>query len=79
MSLTGSMGLRLGPLMFFTAVNHFLERHKDSATRSKARDEILFDEGELVWSIARTTQAYAVGVLAPEPWSSHRGPPLLEF
>lgn len=30
--------------MLVTALQHFLERHKDSNTRSKARDEILFDE-----------------------------------
>lgn len=44
MSLMGSVSLRLGPLMLVTALEHFFERHKDSATRSKARDEILFDE-----------------------------------
>lgn len=57
------MTLRLGPLMFLTAVNHFLERHKDSATRSKARDEILFDEGASVRPSAGTVRAYEITVL----------------
>lgn len=47
MSLTASASLKIGPLMLVTAVNHFLDRHKDPETRSKARDEILFDEGLL--------------------------------
>lgn len=39
------MALKLGPLMFITALTHFLERHKNHESRSKARDELLFDEG----------------------------------
>lgn len=45
MPLTGAMALKLGPLMFTTALSHFLKRNKEHETRLKARDEILFDEG----------------------------------
>jgi len=45
MPLTGAMALKLGPLIFITALTHFLERHKNHESRSKARDELLFDEG----------------------------------
>lgn len=47
MALTTAAALKIGPLVLSTAIDHFLERHKDSETRSKARDELLFDEGEL--------------------------------
>jgi hypothetical protein len=44
MNLTGDVAMKLGPLMMMTALRHLLDRHPESGTRSKARDELLFDE-----------------------------------
>lgn len=42
MPLAAGMGVRLGPLVFITALRHFLEKRLPEA--SKARDELLYDE-----------------------------------
>ena len=47
MSLTTTMGVKLGPIVLGTLFKHYLERH--NVTRdSKARNELLFDEAFIV-------------------------------
>ncbi|QRW25189.1 carbohydrate esterase family 10 protein [Rhizoctonia solani] len=47
MSLTTTMGVKLGPLVLGTLLKHYLERH--NVTRdSKARNELLFDEAFII-------------------------------
>ncbi|CAE6346975.1 unnamed protein product [Rhizoctonia solani] len=47
MSLTTTMGVKLGPLVLGTLFKHYLERH--NVTRdSKARNELLFDEAFII-------------------------------
>ncbi|CAE7140127.1 unnamed protein product [Rhizoctonia solani] len=47
MSLTTTMGVKLGPLVLGTLLKHYLERN--SVTRdSKARNELLFDEAFII-------------------------------
>lgn len=46
-SLTTHMGMKLGPLILGTLLQHFLRR--ETATKdSKAREELLFDEAFII-------------------------------
>ncbi|KAG9076322.1 hypothetical protein FRC06_009569, partial [Ceratobasidium sp. 370] len=49
MSLTTTMGVRIGPIVLATLLKHYLERHNVIRVRdSKARNELLFDEAFIV-------------------------------
>lgn len=51
MSLTTTMGVKLGPILLGTLLKHYLERH--NVTRdSKARNELLFDEAFIVLKVS---------------------------
>ncbi|KAG8705828.1 hypothetical protein FRC08_001419, partial [Ceratobasidium sp. 394] len=47
MSLTTTMGVKLGPIVLGTLFKHYLERHT-VIRDSKARNELLFDEAFIV-------------------------------
>lgn len=51
MSLTTTMGVKIGPIVLGTLFKHYLERH--NVTRdSKARNELLFDEAFIVVKVS---------------------------
>ncbi|KAG8700004.1 hypothetical protein FRC08_004987 [Ceratobasidium sp. 394] len=51
MSLTTTMGVKLGPIVLGTLFKHYLERHT-VIRDSKARNELLFDEAFIVVKVS---------------------------
>ncbi|KAG9080324.1 hypothetical protein FRC06_006784, partial [Ceratobasidium sp. 370] len=82
MSLTTTMGVRIGPIVLATLFERYLERH-NVIRDSKARNELLFDEAFIVVNFSNTRipappRVHNVRVLIPLSCCDEAAPLLLQ-